>query len=174
MIDFEKLDYLKDGNELQQKAYRLLTEHGVFEKLKAFHPVLTGTIPIDIAIANSDLDVICYWKTNSDFKRSLTNHFSNEQGFELREATINGLETIIANFYIDGFELEVFGQPIPTSQQNAYRHMLIEHQILMEKGEAFRQQIIALKNEGYKTEPAFAKLLGLEGNPYEALLKLKK
>jgi len=50
--------------------------------------------------------------------------------------------------------------------------MLIEHKLLSTKGEKFRQDIIDLKNQGYKTEPAFAKLLGLGGDAYEELLKL--
>ncbi|MEE1945947.1 DUF4269 domain-containing protein [Pedobacter sp. KR3-3] len=170
MIDFEKLDYLKSGNKLQQKAYRLLTDHQVFEKLATFHPVLTGTIPINIAIATSDLDVICHCTTLNEFKQSLIDYFCQEKDFELREVEINDQQTIIANFKIEDFELEIFGQATPAQQQNAYRHMLIEHQVLMAKGELFRQQIIMLKKQGYKTEPAFAKLLGLEGDPYEALL----
>lgn len=48
--------------------------------------------------------------------------------------------------------------------------MLIEHQILQSENEDFRLKIIELKKNGYKTEPAFAKLLDLEGNPYHALL----
>lgn len=51
--------------------------------------------------------------------------------------------------------------------------MLIEHQILLEKGESFRQEIISLKKQGIKTEPAFAQLLGLSGDPYEAILRLE-
>jgi hypothetical protein len=50
--------------------------------------------------------------------------------------------------------------------------MLIEHSLLTEKGEHFRQEIIKLKRQGLKTEPAFAKLLGLDGDPYKAILKL--
>ncbi len=34
------------------------------------------------------------------------------------------------------------------------------------KSKAFRQEIIALKKQGYKTEPAFAMALGLKGDPY--------
>ncbi len=51
--------------------------------------------------------------------------------------------------------------------------MLIEYKLLLEKGEEFRKEIISLKKQGYKTEPAFAKLLGVEGNAYEGLLKLE-
>lgn len=48
--------------------------------------------------------------------------------------------------------------------------MIKEYTILLEKGEEFRKQIIALKLRGIKTEPAFADLLGLEGDPYKAIL----
>ena len=49
----------------------------------------------------------------------------------------------------------------------------MEHRVLLAKGEEFRQEVINLKRQGWKTEPAFAKLLGLNGNPYEELLKLR-
>jgi hypothetical protein len=69
---------------------------------------------------------------------------------------------------------EVFGQNIPTENQNAYRHMTIENRILKEKGSKFKQRVKELKSNGMKTEPTFAKLLGLDGNPYVELLKLEK
>ncbi len=78
---------------------------------------------------------------------------------------------MVANFKVDSFEIEIFGQNIPSERQNAYRHMLIEHKLIIERGENFRQKIIELKQKGFKTEPAFAILLGLEGNPYIELLK---
>ena len=49
--------------------------------------------------------------------------------------------------------------------------MIIEYDLLNKYGETFRQQIIQLKRKGYKTEPAFCKALGIEGNPYLELLK---
>ena len=77
-----------------------------------------------------------------------------------------------ASFTLEGFVIEIYGQPIPVRDQAAYRHMLAEYKILQEKGEAFRQQIIELKKQGLKTEPAFGKLLGIEGDVYEKLLNL--
>jgi len=49
--------------------------------------------------------------------------------------------------------------------------MIIEYEILKTKGENFRLEIIKLKQNGYKTEPAFAFLLGLNGDSYSELLK---
>ena len=51
--------------------------------------------------------------------------------------------------------------------------MIIEHEILQSKGGIFRLEIIKLKQNGYKTEPAFAFLLGLKGDPYIELLDYK-
>ncbi|WP_231459060.1 MULTISPECIES: DUF4269 domain-containing protein [unclassified Pedobacter] len=171
MINFLDITYLNAGNERQKKAYLILSKNNILEKLNRFAPILVGTIPINIDIEKSDLDIICCFIDKEEFKNHLVMLFQHEQGFIISEnATFNSIK---ANFFIDDFELEIFGQNIPTQQQNAYRHMLVEHKLLLEKGEDFRQQIIALRKQGYKTEPAFAKLLNLQGNAYEQLLKLE-
>ncbi|SDG25981.1 protein of unknown function [Pedobacter terrae] len=171
MINFLNISYLQSGNEKQKKAYQVLTNNKVLEKLSPYQPILVGTIPINIDIKNSDLDIICYVEDKIAFAKELTDYFRHKEGFKITGNA--NFKSIKANFFIDGFEFEIFGQSLPTKAQNAYRHMLIEYQILLEKGEVFRQEIISLKKQGYKTEPAFAKLLGLEGNPYEELLKLE-
>ena len=51
--------------------------------------------------------------------------------------------------------------------------MLAEYKILNNKGLEFKNEIKELKAKGIKTEPAFAKLLGLKGDPYLELLKVK-
>lgn len=170
MIDFKDISYLRYGNERQQKAHQLLIAHAIFEKLDKYKPILVGTIPINIDIENSDLDIICYVQNNEEFSNDLFHHFQHEENFIISENI--KFSALKVNFFIDDFEIEIFGQNIAAEKQNAYRHMLIEHQILLEKGEDFRLQIIELKNLGYKTEPAFAKLLGLEGDAYEVLLTL--
>jgi hypothetical protein len=169
-MHFLNIHYLKQGNQRQQSAYQTLVSHQIMEKLEAYNPILTGTIPINIDIESSDLDIICHWEDKGTFIETLTKLFATEKDFHLRECLIENQKTIVCNFKIDTFEIEVFGQNIPSEHQNAYRHMLIEYQILQSEGEDFRLKIIELKKNGYKTEPAFAKLLDLEGNPYHALL----
>ena len=174
MDQFDTLDYLKAGNELQRRSYDVLTTHTVLDKLAGFTPVLVGTIPIDIAIASSDLDIVCCWNVKEDFIETLKHGFSGYQDFSCQELDNGAMEAIVANFNIDGIAIEIFGQNIPTREQNGYRHMIIEYQILQEKGSAFRDKIIDLKSTGMKTEPAFAKLLHIEGDPYLGLLNYKK
>jgi Domain of unknown function (DUF4269) len=169
-MNFLNIHYLKHGNQRQQSVYQMLVNHQIMEKLEAYNPILTGTFPINIDIESSDLDVICYWENKGNFIATLTKLFAAEKDFHLHECLIKNQETIVCNFKVDTFEIEVFGQNIPSESQNAYRHMLIEHQILQSEGEDFRLKIIELKKNGYKTEPAFAKLLGLDGNPYQVLL----
>lgn len=171
MIDFTSPDYLLTGNVKQKAVYRVLTEPRIWEKLRSFDPVLTGTIPINIDTDTSDLDIICCFTDARLFEKHLVESFGTEDGFKLFTPKLAG--TVAASFVCEGFMIEIFGQAIPTRQQAAYLHMIIEYRILLEKGEAFRQQVIALKKQGYKTEPAFGKLLGIAGNVYEELLKLK-
>ncbi|WP_294268958.1 DUF4269 domain-containing protein [uncultured Chryseobacterium sp.] len=174
MIDFTAINHLKEGNETQRRAYEVLTRYRIFEKLKSYSPVLAGTIPIGIDVEGSDLDIICQvdLTCEEDFLDELMFKKIVPQDVEVavKSMVVNGEKSIVVNFMLDGFPVEIFGQDIPPVQQNAYRHMLAEYSILKEKGDGFKQEIIQLKRQGIKTEPAFGLLLGLE-DPYEDLLK---
>ncbi|MCD9576680.1 DUF4269 domain-containing protein [Flavobacterium soyae] len=173
MIDFGNIEYLKTGNPKQIRIYETLKQNKVMEVLSEFDPILAGTIPINIDIENSDLDIICYWRNKAEFAFKISSSFENKTEFKIRETIIDQRESVIANFKIDDFEIEIFGQNIPSKNQNAYKHMIVEHEILESKGEKFRLEIIKLKQNGYKTEPAFGELLGLKTNPYLELLEYK-
>lgn len=173
MIDFTKIDYLKAGNEKQKRAYEVLTKYRIFEKLKEYSPILAGTIPIEIDIENSDLDIICEvdLRSEEDFLKKMTFIKLIPADVSVETTVINGEKSIILNFMLEEFPVEIFGQNKPSTEQNAYRHMIAEYRILQEKGNDFKQKIIELKKQGIKTEPAFGMLMNLE-NPYEDLLKL--
>ena len=50
---------------------------------------------------------------------------------------------------------------------------MIEYRLIQLLGADFQASIVNLKLQGYKTEPAFGKLLGLQ-NPYIDLLELER
>ncbi|SIS95189.1 DUF4269 domain-containing protein [Chryseobacterium gambrini] len=170
MIDFTKIDYLKNGNERQKRAYEVLTRYHIFEKLKDYSPILAGTIPIEIDIEDSDLDIICEVTDFTEFKKALSEMFS-EFDLKIEKITVNNEQATVLNFKLEEFPVEIFGQNKPATEQNAYRHMIAEYKILQEKGNDFKKKIIELKKQGIKTEPAFGILLNLE-KPYEDLLKM--
>jgi hypothetical protein len=169
--DFTKIDYLKNGNDKQKLVFALLTNSNIIASLQQFDPILVGTIPIDIDIENSDLDIICSYHDKYEFIKAIHNRFCDFDNFKIKEVNEKELNAVISNFRINNFEIEIFGQNIPTRQQNAYRHMIVEYKLLCERDEAFRQKIIDLKKQGYKTEPSFAIALELSGNPYLELLR---
>jgi hypothetical protein len=89
-MDFRSIEYLKQGNERQRQVYNLLVKHVIFEKLVEFDPVLTGTIPLQIDIASSDLDITCYWTNPTDFERVLNKAFGKTEDFALRKKLLQG------------------------------------------------------------------------------------
>ena len=167
--DFLNINYLKTGSEKQQKAYNLLIELEIFENLQAYQPIITGTIPIGIDLPGSDLDVICQCYNHKEFEETIAGVYSNEIDFKIKTRFWNGQMSTIASFEARGFYIEIFGQNVPTQMQDAYKHMVIEYKILNKLGPEFKSAVVGLKKKGMKTEPAFAKLLDLKGDPYEAL-----
>lgn len=177
MVDFLHPDkYLKHGNERQRRAWEDLESLQIFGVLERFQPVLAGTIPLGIDVEGvSDLDIICCVMSGDldEFATIIARHYSHCRGFCLERGDDDDDEPyVVAQFQAKYFVVEIFGQQKPVFQQNAYRHMIIEHRLLQEKGDEFRRAIILLKQSGVKTEPAFAQVLGLQGDPYQALLKL--
>jgi hypothetical protein len=86
---------------------------------------------------------------------------------------VRGITTLKANFNYQGFEFELFAQPVPVIEQNAYVHMVIEAALLKED-DSMREQILNLKRAGMKTEPAFCEVLGLKGDAYDELIQYGK
>lgn len=170
--DWNDISYLCDGNERQRAAYETLTRLGIFETLDRYMPMLVGTIPIAVDVAESDLDIICEASDLERFAGDVRRAFDEHRNFRLWRRKIGGVSSVIAHFRFGQFPVEVFAQSLPVTAQNAYRHMVVEARLLEIGGPAARRAIRQLKREGLKTEPAFAHYFDLEGDPYEALLEL--
>lgn len=176
MHDWHDPSYLQRGTPRQQEAYQVLQVLRVKPLLAAYDPVLAGTVPLAIDVAGSDLDIICAVPPTAQpaFAQLLRASYGHLPGFNLRQRQVGELATLISSFYWEEWPVEVFGQGLPTRQQNAYRHLVLEHAVLQAGGEIWRQAVLALKQQGLKTEPAFAQLLQLPGpDPYRALLQLE-
>ena len=173
VVDFTSLDYLLQGNSIQKRIYHELKRSEIFEKLRSYEPILVGTYPIDIAIKTSDLDIILYAKDLVKLNDDLITFFNDFPLFNTELISKEDSTYLNCTFKLNTFTVELYAENTPTKQQYGYLHMVKEHEILVDFGKGFREKVIKLKNEGYKTEPAFAKLLGLNGNPYEALLQYK-
>ncbi|MGL5278423.1 MAG: DUF4269 domain-containing protein [Cetobacterium sp.] len=174
MEKFKNIEYLKNGNLKQMQSYKILKKIDIFNILKEFKPILVGTIPIEIDIEKSDLDIVC--QINLENKESLKNiiikNFSQLKDFKISDKFLSD-EVVITNFFVDNIEIEIYASKLIPAQTNGYRHMIIESRLLNCANSKFKEMIIILKREGVKTEPAFAKLLKLTGNPYEELLNLE-
>jgi len=169
MEDQQGIEYMNNGNSKQRECYKLLKEFNILHILRNYQPIVVGTIPININIDNSDIDIICYAQDLISFRGLVQVNFGRYKSFADKITARH----YVASFYIKEIPVEIYAEPIPTLVQNGYRHMIIENRILQITDENFRMKIIKLKEDGYKTEPAFGKSLGLE-EPYTELLELEK
>lgn len=168
---FESIQYLQSGNPTQQLAYQAITEAGIMEYLKEFDPILAGTIPIAIDIPSSDLDILCWHPDLAVIEQTLEARFVSLPNWQIQRSDSRQGPCVVANFSIPAFEVEIFAATIPTLEQYGYLHMMVEYHILQERGDEFSRKVVELKSNGMKTEPAFAHLLELQGDQYEALLE---
>jgi hypothetical protein len=168
--DFTNIDYLRNGSPTQQQGWKILSVTNALTKLKSFDATLAGTLPLDLYLADSDLDIICYAEDLTHFEKYITQAFGMYSGYECTAKNIREAPSVIGRFRYENFLFEIFAQPVPVQSQYAYRHLRIEYFLLEVHGEALRSQVLQLKQAGFKTEPAFAKALHLAGDPYEALL----
>jgi hypothetical protein len=161
---------MKKGTDRQQEAYAVIMELDILKDMNTYNPVLCGTLPIGIDITGSDLDIIMEVQELDPFEELIHTLYNKKDGFTIKRKTINGKAVVKANFTFSGFEFELFGQAQPVHKQHAYVHMMIEHELL-QRYPGLKQKVIHLKNQGYKTEPAFCELFDITGDPYEGLIR---
>ena len=167
---FEDIKYLAMGNSRQQSAYSCLTKNRIFDRLSEYSPRLAGTVPLGVDLPGSDLDVLCKCDDLENFGQWLQICFGNRRDFRVKHKVLADTPSVIGRFETPEFPIEIFAQNLCVQEQLAWKHMIAEYRILKSRPQAFRAKIVRLKSMGDTTEEAFCRLLGLEGNPYQALL----
>ncbi len=162
---------LLEGDWIQRQVYEALERMQLLSVLAPFEPIVTGTYPLGVHIAGSDLDVSCYLPLSGELEQVLLHHFSGYPQFRMLHQEREGIPTLIARWYWGMLPVEVFAQPIPPLEQRAVRHLLIE-QFLLEQFPALRPEVRKLKQQGLNTEAAFVRALGIEAEPFSFLYDL--
>ena len=149
----------------------VLSELRLLERIRKFQPIVIGTPPLGIDVETSDIDIACSADDLHDFSETIESGFS-KLVVECKHMRVRGEPTACARLRSKGWDIELFCQAVPVEQQSGVRHFEIERRLLNLIPD-LRPRVLLLKKQGLKTEPAFAQLLGLSGDPYEAMLKLE-
>lgn len=158
--------------EKNQSIWSALVSSNILNILEVYDPLVAGTFPLGLETSQSDLDILVFSDNLVTMEKLLAQHFGDCDQFKLSRETVDDLATLICQFEFQSVPFEVFVQNKPTVKQTAYRHFQIEERLLKKGGESFRNAVMKERLAGLKTEPAFAKVLGLQGDPYLELLKL--
>ncbi|WP_216907384.1 DUF4269 domain-containing protein [Synechococcus sp. CCY 0621] len=146
---------------------------GLLANLCSFDPIVIGTLPLGIDVSSSDIDIACSCDDLDLFADFTTRQYESQDGFQVRHGIFQDHASIVVQFKALGWDVDIFCQPIPTAKQWGVRHFRIEQRLLA-LSPSLKSTVTELKRSGLKTEPAFAKALGLSGEPYGAILGLEQ
>ncbi|OYQ36470.1 hypothetical protein CHU95_04395 [Niveispirillum lacus] len=172
LSDFRDWSLLARGSADQRRAFDLLIHHRPFDRLSMYETGLAGTFPIDLAVSGSDLDILVQADDPLAVGPVLEAAFGGEAGYACRSVRVTDGPALVARFRLGDVPVEIFVQALPVARQMGWRHMMVEARLLA-LAPALRPAVRGLKQAGIKTEPAFAQLLALPGDPYQALLGLE-
>ena len=148
-----------------------LAESRVLTLLAPFDPRVAGTPPLGLDLPDSDIDVLCFAPDAHTFTDAVWHNFCNEPGFTAKQQ-VRAPRPVVASFEAAGWRIELYGPAIPVEQQRGWCHFAVERRLLALGGEDLRTAVVVRRLKGMKTEPAFAAVLKLSGDPYLALLVL--
>ncbi len=157
---------------MKQLYMDVLDQLNLFNTLAPYEPTVIGTPPLNIDIDTSDIDIACTAPTLPEFVSAVTVAYSDLDNFSSEYFQIRDEPAARCVFNFGGWEIELFCQTIPIEEQWGVRHFKIEKNLL-QMNPKLSEQVIKLKRSGLNTEEAFASILGLAGDPFEAVLTLE-
>ena len=177
--NWRRLDYLAHGNPRQRSAHALLTA-GVWDELAAqcADMALVSTLAIGLDRPGSDLDILCQHADPAAFAATLVTQgwLASAKGDNiwLLERVFPYATDSDCDKSEASWPLELYVTPAPIETLNGWRHLTLMAALLERFGDAFYREVLRLRLEdGLKGEAAMCRLLGLAGDPYEALLTLE-
>jgi uncharacterized protein len=160
--------------EKNTKVWAALQKTKLLSSLSDYDPLIAGTFPLCLETPESDLDILFWTKNPQEFMNAVEANFGNFNQFHIESLIVDKIPTVLAHFICDGIPFELFAQDIPSIQQKAYQHFLVEEKIIKYGGDRLLSLVRTLRAKGMKTELAIAQALNLHSEPYEELLVLQK
>ena len=172
LCDWRSIHYLSQGSERQQALHRLLVEERLLERVAPLDVACVSSICLELDLPESDVDIICEDTPDGSFAELARKEFEEHDDFLLRQFRRSEEQITVASFRLRGFAIEFFATAKPIELQNAWKHLTAFSRLLRFGGEVLRERVVELKLKGLKTEPAFAEVLCIGGDPYEELFRL--
>lgn len=144
---------------------------GVLDLLSSFDPHVVGTPPLGLDLPSSDIDVCAFAEDPNDVATLLWAARDRLRDLSMKRWTVGG-RPLVAAFRASGWSIEVFAAAVPVRQQAGWRHFDVESRLLGMGGGTMHEALRERRLVGMKTEPAFADLLQLAGDPYAAMFGL--
>lgn len=145
-------------------CHRVLDALGLREALRPYRPRIVGTMPLGLYTADSDIDVLCEARDLDAFAVFMEGRYGNRDDFALERRDRRSEEgaAVVVRMETGVWPVEVHAQALPTVDQRPYRHYAMAYRLLRLGGADLRERVLALKEDGRATEPAFAEVLGLD------------
>lgn len=153
--------------EKNVKKSSVLFNSKILENLSKNDPRWVGTIPLGIDTSDSDVDIIFCKPESDQFITQQVLQTALSSNWTLDKQSLNHLKFLTSSGLI-----EFYFENTPTSEQNGFVHFQIEEKILKYSNPQFKSKIQILKNQKVATEPAFANVLKIAGDPYIELYKM--
>jgi hypothetical protein len=170
-LDASTVEILRRGTPRQQAAYECVASRKFLSILAPMRAVLASTIALGIDTSESDLDVLCHIANLDHFSSFISEKWGRFPNFH-EVSTSTPSQSRCCAFRCDGFAVEIYGSLHSLEQQFGFKHYVVTARLLKIAGEPLRDKLWHLKQQGYKTEPAIAKLLALSGDPYVSVAAL--
>lgn len=154
---------------MRKPFHEVLTELQLPERLLHYEATIIGTPPLGVDIESSDIDIACTANDPDQFKSDTARLFGHFTAFRIADLHELEVPAVRATFTAGDWTIDLFCQAIGIDLQHGVRHFRLEQRLLRIRP-GLREQVLCLRKAGLKTEPAFAKVLGLDGDPYAAML----
>jgi predicted metalloenzyme YecM len=139
--------------------------------LKAWTPLVSGSLPLEIETEQSDLDILLCHSDLSLAASEISNALNEFGKITWKRSVSRQGECLIGELKLKQRPIELFVSRVPVLQQDSHTHFLREYQLLVKHGQTLRDFVRIQKKKGNSTEQAFCNAFGVSSDPYLSLLQ---